>query len=217
MADHYCSRQDRFQNKPHGETPMSDRLVKLTSFGTVEEAHLAKNALEAEGIQAFLDGEATAGNLWHIGGAIGGIKLLVPEDEIPRAQRVLGGDDDDEEEEPDTRLTVKPPEGARPEPETRITNVRPEPGNEADDDLRDECDDDEDWEPDPGEAMASRAFKAAFLALFLPPLAFYSIWVLLGLWSWDGKLSDASQRKVTWAVVFNAVVLLILLLIMRSI
>lgn len=211
---------------------MSDRLVQLTSFGNVEEAHLAKNALEAEGIRVFLDGEASGVNLWHLGVAIGGIKLLVPEEEIPRAHRVLEGEEEEgvpppasEGGPPDTRITSVERVGeARPE----VTNVEqmvqqerptgadagaitsdlPEQGEgfgaEGDDESEEDAP-----QFSPGEAMATRAFRAAVFGFFFVPITLYSLWVLIGLLNWDGELSPSAHRKMVWALIFNGACLLL--------
>ena len=64
---------------------MSDKLVTVTSFGNVVEAEIARNALEAAGVRAFLEGEATVGNMWHLGNALGGVKLQVADADVPAA------------------------------------------------------------------------------------------------------------------------------------
>jgi hypothetical protein len=66
----------------------SSKLTVLARFGLPEEAHLVKNRLEAAGITAFLDDEGVVG-LWNLGGALGSIKLMVPEEDLERAGQIL--------------------------------------------------------------------------------------------------------------------------------
>jgi hypothetical protein len=68
---------------------MSDRLVVLASFTTPVEADLVIAVLQAEGIRARISDEATTGWLWHLSGAVGGAKVLIREEDEPRAREVL--------------------------------------------------------------------------------------------------------------------------------
>jgi hypothetical protein len=67
------------------------QLVTVASFTTLTEAYMAKNMLEAEGIQVFLADE----NVITLGGEIpafySGIepKIQVPEDQAERAAELL--------------------------------------------------------------------------------------------------------------------------------
>jgi hypothetical protein len=75
---------------PHDELATShSALVRIASFITPEEAAMARAALEAEGIPACLDGAATAGNLWHVGLALGGVRLLVMDQHVESALKIL--------------------------------------------------------------------------------------------------------------------------------
>jgi len=60
---------------------------------------MARNRLEAEGIRAFVDDANTVGWLWHLGTALKGIKVLVPEADVPRAVEILEGGAELPEEE----------------------------------------------------------------------------------------------------------------------
>jgi hypothetical protein len=85
---------------------MATRLVTLATFPSPIEAALARNILAEAGIRA----EATEGanaSVW--GGMLGGVKLLVDEDDLQRAGELLDealGDpleSDDQPDEPDER------------------------------------------------------------------------------------------------------------------
>lgn len=67
---------------------MPDSLEAIQSFWSTQEAYLAKNRLEAEGIRSFLSDESvTALGVYTIG--IGGIKLLVNQADAERASEIL--------------------------------------------------------------------------------------------------------------------------------
>jgi len=68
---------------------MAGSLRVIAKYGTPEEAHLLRNRLEAAGIRVFLDGETTAAWAWHFANALGGVKLLVPEEDLEAAREVL--------------------------------------------------------------------------------------------------------------------------------
>src|SRR5258707_1016358 len=58
---------------------MDDKLITIATFGNAVEANLAKNRLETAGIRAFLADEDTVDMAWQLTGAVGGIKLQIPE------------------------------------------------------------------------------------------------------------------------------------------
>ena len=69
---------------------MPGDLVELARFPSSAEASIVRCRLDAEGIRVKLDGEAMASWFWHLGSAIGGVRLLVDEDDIDRALEILG-------------------------------------------------------------------------------------------------------------------------------
>jgi len=89
-----------------GFEDMPDKLVEIARFISAGEASIARNALEVEGIEARLDGEAMATWFWYFGSAIGGVRLWVREDDVEQARQILeagasrgeSADDFDEDE-----------------------------------------------------------------------------------------------------------------------
>jgi rubredoxin len=91
---------------------MSDEPVTIAKFLTLGEAKLAQGKLISAGISAFVCDENMHAMNWHIGMALGGIRLQVPDSQVVRALEVLddfepeeanlveteGGDDEDMEE-----------------------------------------------------------------------------------------------------------------------
>jgi len=68
---------------------MTGNLRVIAKYGTPEEAHLLRNHLEAAGIRVFLEGETMGAWGWHMANAVGGVKLLVPEESVVAARVVL--------------------------------------------------------------------------------------------------------------------------------
>ena len=87
---------------------MSDDLVTIATFLNIGEAKLAQGKLSSSGIDASVRDE-NAMNL-HIGMAMWGIKLQVPDHQVVRALEVL---DDFRPSRPTTSLTAKSCSAAR--------------------------------------------------------------------------------------------------------
>jgi hypothetical protein len=68
----------------------STDLIELARFPTSAEASIVRSQLECEGIRAELGDEAAASWLWHLGTAIGGVRLLVMREDAERARTVIG-------------------------------------------------------------------------------------------------------------------------------
>lgn len=54
------------------------------------DAHLVKHALEAEGIPAWVRGEALTGGIGEIG-VFGLVGVMVPDSALPRAREIIAG------------------------------------------------------------------------------------------------------------------------------
>ena len=66
-----------------------DKLKIVARFLSAPEAHLARNRLEQEGVQAFLDSEHHISMEWMISNALGGVKLLVRARDLEIAEKIL--------------------------------------------------------------------------------------------------------------------------------
>jgi hypothetical protein len=89
---------------------MLEELVTISKFLSLGEAKLAQGKLVSAGISAFVCDENMHALNWHIGMALGGIRLQVPDSQVVRALEVLDdfepdctaamrNDDDDDMEE----------------------------------------------------------------------------------------------------------------------
>ena len=67
-------------------------LIEVARFQSAADAALARNTLESADIAARLDGEAMAGWFWHFGSSIGGVRVLVSDEDAERASAVLSAD-----------------------------------------------------------------------------------------------------------------------------
>lgn len=89
---------------------MPEEMVTIAKFMNLGEAKLAQGKLTSAGISAFVCDENMHAIGWHMGLALGGIRLQVPDSQLVRALEVLDdfapesageaddGEPDDEEE-----------------------------------------------------------------------------------------------------------------------
>lgn len=71
---------------------MLNDLMEIARFHSAFNAAMARNRLDDAGITARLDGEAMANWFWHFGSSIGGVRLLVNNEDAQRAAAVLASD-----------------------------------------------------------------------------------------------------------------------------
>jgi hypothetical protein len=182
---------------------MSTELVTIATFNTPAEASIVRNQLEAAGIRTFLADEATMNMAWHLGVAVGGVKLQVAERDAPRALvelESLGstpiGEDEWRTEDPEDRSEADA-EGAE---------------EDEDEEDEDEEDEDEEDEADPA-AMAtdetvSYALGAAVMGLFLFPFQLYSLWLLARLVTRSTPLSSSNRRRMLLAFALDLLLII---------
>lgn len=82
---------------------MLDELVTISKFLSLGEAKLAQGKLVSAGISAFVCDENMHAMNWHMGMALGGIRLQVPDSQVVRALEVL----DDFEPDPTESAAVR--------------------------------------------------------------------------------------------------------------
>lgn len=158
---------------------MSKKLVTVATFGTPTEANLARNQLDAEGIRAFLADETTVGMAWHLGNAVGGIKLQVADDDAERALSIL---------ESNEKVPIS-------EDDWQSDDI-------ADTPDFDHNDEDEETES-PSDERVARAFRAAVLGLLLCPLQFYSLWLLLIVFCDKTPLNANRRRQAVTTLILD--------------
>jgi hypothetical protein len=77
---------------------MLEELVTITKFVNLGEAKLAQGKLVSAGISAFVCDENMHAMNWHMGMALGGIRLQVPDSQVVRALEVLDDFEPDDAE-----------------------------------------------------------------------------------------------------------------------
>ena len=159
-------------------------LITIATFNEPIEANLARIQLESEGIPAYLADEATVGIAWHLGTAIGGVKLQVSEDDAQRALSVL---------EEKTPIVSSDHELAANETAMQ-SEVKP-------------------GVTDPTEELVTRALRSAVLGLLFLPLQIYSLWLLCRIGLNHRPLSTTHWKRVILSWICNLPILITCLFI----
>jgi hypothetical protein len=60
-------------------------MITIARFQVPEDAHLFRAYLESRGISATVFDEHVVQLFWHYSNAIGGVRVVVPEEEVPEA------------------------------------------------------------------------------------------------------------------------------------
>lgn len=197
---------------------MPGELCTLATFSDLVEASLVVGRLKDEGIPARLSSDMS-GDLLGLGYTLGGMDILVGQDDLERAQAVLEKLMAEREEPwernplPDGALavTVEPHDPERSQAVQVARGTAPGPhrvhdGRPADAEPRERPGPDEPEEPDEpappspaGDRAANRAFRAAVFGWLLGPLMpvayLYSLILLLQTGSDDYPLSTAGTVK----------------------
>jgi putative signal transducing protein len=216
-------RKSEFSSEP----AMTDNMVKLATFGNLEEAFMIRNRLDEEGVKA-LAVEETNGGLWQLNALLGGAAVYVPAEQVEHAREVLEHHEDSGAPE-STSITENPSVVAVQPVETSITEEVPDPEpTEADFAAADAEDASPLTEASPGEAMATRAFRSAVLGLLIATLNFisaalifwmlftgYSFYLLFQLARWEGELGKGAYARMLLALIFNGISVLTFIVLMR--
>ena len=166
------------------------KLITLATFSNAAEVNIVKNVLEEEGIQAYIADQETVGMAWHLGNALGGIKLQVDEKSKQAAEAIL----------------------ERYHAETEDSLESGSAGSEisAEDAAGDEVDEQDLLTS--AEQHIERAYKAAVVGLALIPLQLYSIYLLVLAVASGSPIGPAYRNKAlaTCAINFPIVVLILI-------
>jgi hypothetical protein len=164
----------------------SHALVTIARFYDVTQADLARIDLEASGIRVFLSNEGLVSTLWHLTGAIGGIKLQVAAADVDRAEAILSRSAKEEDETSDIAAETDDDDSATGE--SRPPEI-----------------DDDDTEPPltRREENAERAFRGAVLGCLFPPLQLYAFWLLLRVMVSEDRLSGRRRSRAFLAAAIS--------------
>jgi hypothetical protein len=163
----------------------SNRPVVVAAFTGVPEAEIARSALEAEGIEAILQGDQLIGVAWHLSNAVGGVRVVVPAAQEERARAVLAGLDPGQQAE----VEAGEEEAAPALDAAGGAAAGPEEG--------------------PADLLAKRAWLSTLIGfLILPPLLhLWSLWLLLQARRAGGPRTEAGKRFAFRAVAVDLLVL----------
>jgi hypothetical protein len=177
---------------------MPKELVCVGVYSTTELAHAARFALDAEGIPSYLDNEWVSSLIWTLTDTVGGVKLLVDSSDAKVAAEILKNPVGPAELKAEFNQAAgdfaqKNSTGEHSLLEELITV------NERED-------------------SSKRAFRGAIIGLFIPPIQFFTVYllafhVLLG----KGKLSSKYKIQAWVAAAISVPYILVILLFVRLI
>jgi Putative prokaryotic signal transducing protein len=186
----------------HGDRyakPHSGSLVKVGSYGSRQEAEIARGMLEENGIPAFVQGGEMATTMFFAGTALGGVVLQAPESRAEEARRILADEFGNTDSIPAWRCSncgadvdagfdvcwqcgesfadAIPPVQSTPTLDPQISTAASEPATTAsplaDGYAGDRAAADSESEI-PGDDLVVRALRSAVFGVFLFPICFFS-------------------------------------------
>lgn len=160
---------------------MMHSLTTVATFNTVEEAALARNRLDEEGIKTFLENENTVQLFWHMGNALGGVKLQVADTEADAARAILA------EHHTDALM------------EHEFFQEEQSEECEGEALLQADTTEEPEQEPNNRETNALRAYRSAIVTFAFFPFAFYTYWLIYNVVVADHPLRPEYQRKAVFA------------------
>ena len=190
---------------------MSNDLVTIGVFRDTFQASMARNALEAAGIQTFLQGDMAA-DLFQVSSAIG-VRLQVASQDENEAHRVLEELEADRDEISEDALREGTPETS--DVSSAFSETRIEPGLLAPEPI-------EKQEQLPERILdVGRAFRSAIFGLFFPPLMFLALYFLFLVYGDKDPLPPDARRRVViasalaWPVTIALTLGMLLLCVIR--
>lgn len=172
---------------------MGKKLVTIATFDQPAQARLAKNALDAAGVQATVTDESLVAMDWLLSNAIGGIKVQVWDEDAERAVAVLN------------ETLGDPGEGTDVSPEELAAEAEAARSDEGDA---------EPPEPEPAgpedqyaaaserDEYARRAVFTALLGLLFPPVSGYALYLFFNAAFGQGEISRTGRLNRSIALVF---------------
>lgn len=168
---------------------MARRLVTIATFDQPAKARLAQNALQVAEIQAVVNDESLVAMDWLLSNAVGGVKVQVWEEDADRAvqalEREFGSDgaglgpvNMDEKELAAEAEAAEPEDGPR--------SAEPPNSDRADEQVPAVV-------PESREDFARRMVFASILGLFVPPVAFYALYLFLNAAFGEGDLTSRGR------------------------
>ena len=184
----------------HAET----KLVCIATYWDTLKANMARNPLESQEIPCFLEGDNVVTIDWSLANAVGGVKLLVREEDRERAEATL--------REIPAALGERTPEDGEPEaPDATGQDGRQDTLSADGVQLSED-----DEEPlSTRDSLAARACRGAMLGLLFFPIQVYVFTLLIRVFLSNERLGARHRQLVLWAAVINIPYVLILALLIR--
>ena len=164
------------------------RFVTVSAHGERYLAEMAKATLEDAGIAVYLADTEIVGNLWHLGTAVGGVKVQVAEKDAERAVAVLREMEQhreiDEEELAREALAAAPENDVPPPPpvEVQTAVAAEERAESAAAGERDE--------------YARRFYRTTLFATGVFPLAPFALYLCLNAAFGVGELTTEGRKNL---------------------
>ena len=160
---------------------MSNELVILQSYLSGFEANLARSQLAFAGIESVVLDEMVVGTLWHMGPALGGVKLQVRQEDAEEALAVLREAFAPEESD-DAEGPAPLPTPAQQEEATREAA----------------------WEAEsPQTLLMDRATRAAVYGLIFFPVQWWSLYLMGKRLAMSQKLSAQERGRMILLTILN--------------
>ena len=160
---------------------MSNELVILQSYLSGFEANLARSQLAFAGIESVVLDEMVVGTLWHMGPALGGVKLQVRQEDAEEALAVLREAFAPEESD-DAEVSAPLPTPAQQEEATREAA----------------------WEAEsPQTLLMDRATRAAVYGLIFFPVQWWSLYLMGKRLAMSQKLSAQERGRMILLTILN--------------
>jgi hypothetical protein len=169
-------------------------MVTIATFGDGVEANLARNYLERAGIPAFLADELTMSVAWHLGVAIGGVKLQVADEIETEARQALAERPAvvaDAAADALEETAAAPVNGAAPDEAEIVLTLR--------------------------ERNAERAWRGMVVCLFFFPLQLYIFWLLIKVFLSEERLAPPHRRHAIIAAAINVPITMAILWWVRAV
>jgi hypothetical protein len=202
------------------------KLVKVKTFYDSPSAWIALNQLNSEGIKAFMENEMLVQNAWGLGEAAGQIRLVVAENDVEKACRILEeGSTLDLTELDELAMESKPVDESKP----LFKNFYP-PEDLEDEELRNGesgtdrtdmyeglADADEEDACNARELLIDRTLRGSIVSFFFFPLAFLVAYQLFQIFLQEEPIRPKYRKKLFQAYAFHLPVFVISLFLIRFI
>ena len=186
-------------------------LVSIATYWNTLEANLARNHLESLEIPCCLEGDSVVTMNWTLANAVGGVKLLVREQDRERAEGAL-------REIAVSRGELTPDEEVRSAAQHTAQPHGRHATPSGDADQFSEPDQEQDEEPlTTRESMSDRALRGALIGLIFIPIQAYVFVLLIRIFLSNERLEAHHRQRAIWAAVINIPYMVIFLLLVRAV